>query len=264
MISKIIICAILLQAVAFGFNDDDFDGVENMFDKCPNTNIDELVDITGCPKSKLTSRPQFDVQLGFNYYKNNSGSSNSTSFSANGYFDRLSVEVASSYPSSSQQDENEEDSDSIDISLFYKFEPNFDITTWLGFGVSIPTSKSTQNTEKSDYSLYLNCSKEFENTDLFGGVNYTFVNSKNTEDTTYQNTFGYYFGAKYYADDFISYDLQYATTKSEIADEVDISNLSFGTNYNLTSNWFARVELSAGLSESADDFGFSTKIGYSF
>ena len=262
MMKKILLPLAIIPAVAFGFADDDFDGVENKFDKCPNTSMDELVDFDGCPKTKLSSRPKLDVEIGFHYYKNDVESSTSNSFSANAYFDRLNVEVVFS-PSTSQNDD-EASSDSLDVSMFYKFDPAFDVATWLGAGVSIPTSKSSQNNEKMNYSMYANISKQFENSDLFGGISYTFINSQNTIDTTYQNTFGYYFGGKFYVDDFKSYDIQYSKTSSEIVDEEAIENIYFGANYNLTSNWFARIEIATGLSQSADDFGLSTKIGYSF
>ena len=262
MISKCLLALILANIAAFGFADDDFDGVENNFDKCPNTSLYELADLDGCPKTTLSAEPSFDVQIGFHYYKNQLESSTSTSFESNVYIDRINFEVA--FSPSDSQNEDESDSSSLDLNLFYKFEPSYDIATWLGGGASIPTSKSSQNNEQTNYSLFANTSKEFEDLDLFAGISYTFVNSKDTEDAKYKNTFGYYFGGKYYLDDFISYDIQYSKTTNDIIDESDIENLYFGTNYNLSKNWFNRFEISAGLSDSADDFGFSTKIGYSF
>ncbi|MCI0500719.1 MAG: hypothetical protein L0Y61_03090 [Epsilonproteobacteria bacterium] len=260
MIGKIFLAVAVLQSLSFGFDDDDFDGVENKFDKCPATNILEIVDDDGCAIKDLN--PSFELTISLYNFKKDGIASNSQSLSANVYYQDLNLEANFSTNDSLQND-SQNSSDTMEINIFYALPLKSDIAVWLGTGISVPMSK-TQTNDKNDYSLYANFSKYIETMDLFGGLSYKIINDTDEFGEKFRNTFGYYFGIKHYIKDKISCDLQYATTQNELSGEESLDYLYTGVNFNLIKNWFARIEYGSGLSKTADDFSFGTKLGYVF
>jgi len=262
VIGRIFLTLALLQAISFGFDDDDFDGIENKYDKCLSTTLFEIVDEDGCTIQNLN--PHLEYTFAFSFYRfEKDGWSSSQSLSTNIYYKNFDFEMIFSKMSNTENISNNHDSDAVDLNIFYQLNNKNDIVIWLGTGINLPLSKTNLN-NKVDYSLYANFSKPIESVDLFSGLSYKITNDTDTISEKYRNTFGYYFGIKHYMKENVSYDLQYSSTQNNIVNEQSINYLYIGSNFDLTPNCFVRVEYGSGLSKTADDSSVGIKLEYVF
>ena len=177
------------------FQDDDLDGVENSFDRCPNTDILDTVDSQGCSDTQEPTKnryTRYTVSMGFIYnrvkYKQqellskdgtkiitkdkiyNSYTMPFNLFIINGnWLYSITTGVTKASNSSTSI---------IDTSLEAGYVFSKPKSSWqytLKAGVTLPTSKQSH---KTTYDLTLEINKSFSQSSLLFRTNYKFGNGK--------------------------------------------------------------------------------------
>ncbi|MDA3947323.1 MAG: DUF3187 domain-containing protein, partial [Helicobacteraceae bacterium] len=69
--NKILLILLVASSSLFAYAyidiDSDLDGVEDRVDRCPNTPLSDLVDMSGCRKKNVVNSHHFDIILGVTY-----------------------------------------------------------------------------------------------------------------------------------------------------------------------------------------------------
>ena len=253
MIKTIFFLSFCITTVFATFLDDDFDGVENSFDKCPNTPFSALVDKDGCQIKKLEfSNQSLDISIGYYHAKiDDTYKQNSTNFNLLYFKDDYTLLL-----NTSRYDIKGIDSgiDDTTIALFYTLKNT--ISTQLGVGVYLPTSNITDN--KTDYFLKAKFSYDIDMFDTCFSYTRTFNKDIGAKDTnSYSVTVGYNFSKDLYSSlSFSSSDAAYDSRK--------LDYLSLYVEYYLTDNFYISTTYSDGRSNLANDYSYSFDLGYSF
>jgi len=253
------------------YDDFDMDGVDDAIDKCPNSLLTDLVDINGCVKKSLVSNHHFDIILGVNYsqidYNTNEKTDTiSSSFQADYYYKKFSLQVATSYfKSASKTYDNKGQNDSL-VSANYQVNLFDNLNLRVGAGVILPTYESGLENNNVDYLGSLNLSYSFKDINIFGGYSYTFVNDDDIDNSTavvqYQDINALYAGLGFYPSSQLYLSLSYNSSDSIYKDVIAIENASVYSYYSLNENYFSTFSYAYGLSDSASDHYVSLRIGY--
>ena len=237
------------------FLDDDLDGVENNFDRCPNTPFTALVDKNGCITKKIefTKNQNIDISVGYYHAKiDDSYTQNSTSLNIVYYKDNYTFLLNTSRYDISGVDSGQDDTT---LAFFYNFKNT--ISTQIGAGVYLPTSNISDN--KTDYFLKTKVIYTKDKYDTYLSYTRTFMKDTDTRDTnSYILSFGYNF-----TDDFYS-SLSYSSSDSIYDESGKINYLSLYMEYYINDNFYISSTYSDGKSSLANDYSYSFDLGYSF
>jgi len=250
-------------------SDFDMDGVEDSIDNCPNTPITDLVDINGCTIKSLVSPHHFDIITGISYSQTSYtgiGDSDtiSESLQVDYYYKDFSVQVSTSYYSSSSDSYDDSGMGDSFIGAYYKLYPLSNLNLRFGIGAILPTYDSTLNNNNTDYVASLNLSYMLEKVNIFGGYNYTMVNDDDTTRVKYQDTNSYNVGVGFYPTSKLYLSGSLNSSNSIYEDVDDINTLSIYAFYSINTNWFTNFSYAYGLSDSASDNYVSLRLGYYF
>jgi len=245
---KVFLLIVLMCSTLLAYEDSDMDGVEDKDDKCPNSSLTQLVDLSGCAIKELVSPHNFDVIVGDNYTKSSDTSANSLTFQMDYYYHNFSLQFLNSYYNVTTNTNT--NSNTIYLSSAYQFYLLPNMALGVDGGVAIG--------DEVDYRLSLNTTYLHNSFLLLGGLSYTLVGDKESLDTdliNYNLGVGYYFSSSFYS----IFTTTYLTSTQDIFDA--IASFSLSTTYNLDENYFVNLVLSLS-NNSPKDKNIIVNIGY--
>ncbi len=270
MIKKILLLSLVLCGHVLAA-DSDLDGVDDAYDKCPNTPFSDQVNAQGCSmqSTQTTAANHYDIIIGTGYLDTNYASQEKSSttiqtLQADYYRGNFLAQLSSSYFNSSSSSFTDSGLGDTLLALYMKSTPNNGLTFQSGFGVLLPTYNSGYHNESADYQGSLSFQYAPNDTiNIFGGYSYTIVTDKDVPNTvTYQNTQAFYAGAGYNLSNKTTISSSYAQTQSMYVGTETIKTLSANLYYQLSTHWFTMIDYRYGLSDSASKNDLSARIGY--
>jgi hypothetical protein len=242
-------CLLFLPLILLAYSDSDFDGVADEHDMCPNSEMTDIVDMSGCSVEKLVlpkdNPHHFNLIVGANYLNNNTLNE---SLQVDYYYKKFTLRL---------QTANYEDGGLGDSSLgvYYTFSPKHELSFKIGALAIFPTYDTEFDNNNMDYKASLAMNYQLDTISLFGGVGYTLINDDNinssTYKITYQNSQSYYFGFGSYFISKLYSSLIYSSSSSIYKGGDTLSNLSFYNYYNIDKKWFTSFGYSQGLTDSS-------------
>lgn len=233
------------------------DGVSDYLDHCPNTPILALVDHEGCPVKTLETTPEHhvDISAGIGYDKVTSELDDTVyTIDMNYYLGAFSANLNTvNYLDNS----NPYSKDDLYLSGYYQMALVKNLVLRMGAGVSLPLSDKNGN--KTDYFLSAQASYQLDGVLLYAYYKYTFMN-----DIYSQNIDTLIAGAGYSPAPKLYSILSYSNEQSIYKDYENIEYLTLYNKYYFDDHWFGTLRLSAGLSDTANDFSTVLSIGYYF
>jgi hypothetical protein len=267
-VKKTLLLFFATLTLGMAYMDSDIDGVDDMYDKCPQTQLSDLVDYDGCSINSDAKELHFDIIFGMgfsqtNYTSQESADTITTFVQSDFYMDNVTLQaVISRYYSDTQDGSGWDDAT---LSLFYKLPTTETFSLNLLTALIFPTYKSSYGNEALDYRAGFDFSYfADEKNYLFGGYNYTFVNDSDFGYITYQNTQSLHIGIAHKPSSDNSYTLSYTTQESIYRDIAAIQTLGVGYSLDMDRHWFMGAYYDYGLSDSASKHAFSLSIGYFF
>ncbi len=250
---------LLLSVELFAYTDSDMDGVEDRFDKCPNTPFMELVDESGCSVASIVPQYHLSVMVGINYDSDKVTQTaeldymyHSFSFRAYGAFDYKTTEDESGFNDTA-------------VWGYYLFDPLKSLHMRVGAGVIRPAYQSEGNKNRLDYSATLTADYEIGNFDIFGGYTYTLVGAKAPKNAywSYRNTNSVYIGSGYSFDALYS-SFSYSYSQSIYKGSKAIQTISMDIQYNINLHWFVTANYTNAIKGLDTRDFLSLQIGYNF
>jgi hypothetical protein len=254
----------------FAYTDADLDGVEDKYDKCPNTQFYELVDLKGCSIQTLSAQHHFDIIMGAHYSEADYDALEKTdtysgSVQVDYYYKNFAIQASTSYYSANSNTYNDNGLDNSYLGASYTFALQENLSMSIGAGLIIPTYDSSLKNNNTDFTGTLNFSYMLDTINLFGGYGYTLINDDDIPNTViYQNSSSYSFGVGVYATEKLYLSGAYNSSKSIYAGVKSIDTANLYGYYSLNENWFTTLGYVYGLSQSASDNALSLKVGYYF
>lgn len=249
-IRLIIVCTLALNA---NFVDNDLDGVDDSIDKCPNTELFDIVDKYGCTTKKLKpkqeSKIEYSLSLGY-FYTNDTVTNKSYSLNFSLNYKNFNAFIETS----KYNVDNQSGIDDTTIALFYTFKGNFDYT--FGAGAYLPTSDTKDN--KTDYFAKLKISYSFNDFDAYISYQKTFNKDKDSYNIdSYSFSLGYDITKNLYT------SISYTKNNFNGLDE-NSQYFSFFTNYYINNNIYLSATYTKGLNKNSIDKSFYFTVGYDF
>lgn len=260
----------LVLSQLHAYSDADWDGVEDKFDRCPQTPLSDLVDLNGCTTLKTEKTLHYSILGGVGYSKVNYASQekvNTTNMSleANMYMDRWQLQGSVSRYSSNTENSNKSGMDDSVLNLFYRLPLSEQLTITPGMGVIFPTYKTGYGNEAADYSAFASIEYQFSSVLYgFGGYVYTWVNDKDTPITTYQNNTSLHAGLAYSMKAGQEWNIHYNANDTIYNDSEVVQTIGIRFFSRLSPHWFVDGNYDYGLSNSASDHSWSLRLGYFF
>ena len=268
---------LFLTTLLLAYDDSDFDGVQNSLDRCPNTPFSELVDMNGCSIQSLLSSHKFDFIVGASYSESDYQTLNktdtlSTSLQLDYYYKDFSLQLATSYFTTSGDDYSANGFNDSTLAAFYNIAPLDSLFLRVGLGLILPTYDSPFENNNLDYSTSLNLSYQYKKFNIFASYLYTIINdddfsyidANSTSSVSYQNTGAMSLGLGYYLNDSLYFSSSYNSSNSIYANVEDIKTLSLYTYYSFSQEYFTTLSYAYGLSDSASKHYLSLRLGYLF
>lgn len=260
-----------LTVASHGYVDTDFDGVEDAYDRCPQTSLSDLVDSNGCVIHSMRTNISYDLVAGIeysqiNYVSQEPSDTITTSLQADAYTGKWWFHGIISHYQSDNGTTSASGLEDTSITAMYRFTPTEKLTLFTGAGVILPTYKSAYNNEAADYMASIQMNYILNDTfSLFAGGTHTWINDQNVPEESYQNTSGFYTGiegtlpsgestlsAAYH-----HYDSIYTSVPV-------IRYVNFEYGYIINPHWNIGINYAFGLSDSTSDHAFSGYLGYHF
>jgi hypothetical protein len=260
----------LITLSLFGYSDTDIDGVEDAYDKCPNTPFALLVDSNGCPQESIISLASYDVIVGLNYSGSNYAALEQTdtlnsSIQVDYYYKNFSLTASTSFyraQSSSYSDSGVDDSF---VGINYTHKASSALSFGLGAGIILPTYDAELKNNNADFTTSLSVSYRANDTLFFANYGYTMINDDAIAGVvSYQNTNFLSAGVGFYPNEKLYVSSSYAKSDSIYSGVEDIQTLSFYGYYTLSKEYFTTLTYAYGLSDTASEHYLSLNIGYAF
>lgn len=266
---NIILMTVLILSQLHGYSDADWDGVEDAYDRCPQTPLSDLVDSNGCTTVKTGSAFHYTLisGIGFsqmNYASQEAADTTTLSIEADLYYDNWQLQgTIGRYSSDMGNSKTSGMEDSV-LSLLYRVAVHERFSLIPQISVLFPTYETGYNNEAIDYGATLNIEYQLSsNMYGFGGIGYTWVNDTDTIYDQYQNTQSFYAGLGYtYGDGgwnihYNAFDTIYQG--NEMAQLVGVRIMR-----ELTSHWFVDGSYDYGFTDSASKHSWNIRLGYTF
>lgn len=253
----------VLTSLSFAYVDSDMDGVPDNSDKCANTPLTELVDLSGCtikklvPKEKHLDIQHFDLVAGQSYADDGTSTFNLSSLKLDYYHNDWSMQLATSYFDSAL---NSGQNDTY-LTLYYLFNPldNFFLT--LGGGVVFPTYDVEDN--NLDYTASLYGRYKLDAWSFMMGMGYNKIGDIDVTSTfNYQNKFSYNVGVGYAWESGLYSSLGYYRTNSSFETVEDLETLSLYVYYPFNEHWFSSLNYGYGVVSSGKRENIGVSLGY--
>ncbi|MDK9692837.1 MAG: transporter [Sulfurimonas sp.] len=268
---RLVLALLCMTTSSYAYVDSDFDGVEDAYDLCPQTPLSDLVDADGCMIKSTETEISYDLVFGMGYSQINYASQEpsdtlSSSLQADIYTGRWWFQLVASHYKSDDGVESKSGLEDTSVSIMYRFTPTEKLSITTGVGLILPTYKSTYNNEETDYMASVDLDYDLNSRfSLFFGSNYTLVNDSDVTEEKYQNSYGFYAGAKYIQPSKKSaLSAAYYQNESIYTSTQTIKYLSLGYTYMIDNSWNIGGHYGHGLSDSASDKSISAYVGYTF
>lgn len=267
---RVVFALLLIATFAFGYDDSDLDGVEDIFDRCPQTPFSELVDLNGCSIKNIDEKISFEIISGVGYSQVNYSSQQRSdtftlSFESDVYMGDWSMELYTSKYYSKIENEIKSGFDDTALNVFYRYALNEKLLLNIGAGLILPTYESGYNNEKTDYAIYGGFEYFFDtSTYLFGNLSYTWIKDLDTALIKYQNISSFFVGMGYMLDFKNSLSLSYGYYKTIYRDMQGVRVLGVGYSYMIDSHWFICADYDYRSGEWSNDHSMTLRVGYGF
>ena len=254
-------CLMVLASSLFAYVDSDMDGVPDKSDKCANTPLTELVDLSGCTVKTLLSPHHFDIVLGRSYSSDTNSSLNLSSLRVDYYYKQWSLQLDTSYYENTFLSETTSGQNDTYLNLFYLANPMKNFYLNIGGGIVLPTYNSVDN--KIDYTASLYGRYKWDNLSFTLGVGYGKTGDSNSENSiSYSNTLSYNTGLGYNWNSKLYTSIGYAKVNSIFEGSKDLETLSLYTYYSMNEHWFTNVHYRHGLVDNDSQQTIGVNLGY--
>jgi len=266
-IKQITTLVLLLNTCTYAasFNDQDFDGVPDSIDQCPDTPFLNEVNAQGCTTAILrlpeeTESNNLILTLGYGFSTNEElidrKRQKTGKVQLSYYHNDWSYSLRTGYYT------NNKDHGLLDTTL--KIKKRFKLTSALklgfGFGVKLPTYDFTGN--RTDYTIYSSLSYyPTSSLSLFSGLSHTFVKDEKII-TPLQDTNSFYIGTGYFFTDSFYTSLSYSYSQSKFSTEDSAKSVSGTLYYKINKKWFTTLSYSREIVDEDLHDSFNFKIGY--
>ncbi len=245
--SLLLFISLLFTSISgYAFNDSDLDGVEDSFDRCPDTPFDVLVNQYGCPIEKKKSYTIY-LRTGPGYTDSNGYYNYLWNFSVGFLYRKIYLSLSTNY----YIYDSILDKDALGDTYFYgSYTFNLKkLYIYPGITVKIPTATDNLGDGKFDYTPSLYLDYIFNSLDLF--VYYGFIFRGNNQfDDTYTTSIGLgYQLDKFYLSG--SYDFNGDSSKY----------VSIFSSFDLTKKYYLLFNYSYGLNQQSIKHFVSLKVG---
>ncbi|SFV53978.1 hypothetical protein MNB_SV-12-1901 [hydrothermal vent metagenome] len=258
---KIILFFFSINISLLAYIDSDIDGVPDESDKCANTPLTELVDLSGCTIKKLKSDYHFDIVLGQSYADDGDSTLYSSSLKVNYYYKKFSMQLASSYYNSSIASTNNRGQNDTYLNLYYLFNPVDDFYLTLGGGLIFPTYDNEDN--KLDYTTSLYGRYKLDRWSFILGVAYNDIGDiDSTNSLDYENIFSYNTGLGYSWNSTFYSSINYYRSESIFTNVEDLETLSVDTYYAIDEHWFSSLNYGYCFLETGKRESIGVNLGY--
>ncbi|MDD2782093.1 DUF3187 domain-containing protein [Sulfuricurvum sp.] len=268
---RLLLPLVCIATSSHAYIDSDFDGVEDVYDLCPQTPFSDLVDHQGCVVKSIGSKTSYNLIAGIGYSQINYASQEpsdtlSTSLQADVYAGNWRFQAIASHFQSDNGIESESGLEDTTMNIMYQFAPTEKLTVTTGIGLILPTYKSTYNNEATDSTTSINLYYTLNNRfSLFAGAHYTWVNDRDVPQARYQNASGFHTGVEYtQLNGKSAFSAAYYQNESIYTSTQTIKYLNFGYAYTIIPHWNIGGYYGHGLSDSASDQSIAAYIGYLF
>ena len=252
---RFILFFLIAPLLLLAYVDSDMDGVEDKNDRCPNTAMTDLVDLSGCTIERLVSPHHFSVMAGATYANDKENTYNFSSLEFDYYYKEISVQFSTSYYDLESSTLNKEGMNDSYLNLFYKFNPSKNFSLNLGTGLVLPTYDNVNN--KVDYATSIYGRYALDKWSLSAGLGYTFVGDVNASNRRFYNvSTGYSWNNNFYS------SIGYYVSESIYEGINDFESLSLYNYYSINQNWFTTVSFTQGLNDVSLDNSVGVKLGY--
>ncbi len=281
MKTKITLSLLLATQLAYGFQDKDLDGIEDRYDRCPNTPFDAKVDKYGCAVKKTDTNivnKGLTLRIGTIYRTDDVYDDDSSmNFYAGFYYDVWDFSISnirSMTKSDYNQDYSNTDND-IYLSAGYTFYmPSTALK--LSIGTKITGDDDSSQSRQGKYTFSQN--DESRDNDYFGAVSldhfisakqdlflyYSYTRSGDSPSYDYQDYSSFSIGSGYqFTRDYYS-AISYNYTGSIYEDGDAEESLLWYNSYNLTKNLFLIASYSYALKDFSYDNTFTFAVGVHF
>jgi len=268
MMIKNIIVGLLLVGVVLpleAMKDQDFDGVADEVDECPNTSFFEKVDARGCTIEILTlpnetEKDSLQLLIGYGVIINEDllgrEEQRIETLKLNYYRNSWAYSLGSGYY-------HYNDTDGL-IDTTLKVQKRFSLTPILKFslggGVKLPTYDFQGN--KTDYTLYSSLIYyPIKSLSLFGQFKHTFVQDEEIGSKLHDSEYitgglGYFITKKFYL------NATYTEGHNKFVNQHDIKSISSLLYYKFNKKWFALFSYNREIDDEDAHHTYTTKIGY--
>ena len=253
IIKKVLaIVFICYSSLAFAYQDEDLDGVDDSIDQCLNTPFDELVDVNGCTldAKKGSWIVRFGSDISFEDIQNRVSSFNI----AIDYNYANFLFSISNYSYYENYQNYISDTNSLYLNGGYMIREN-NLDTFFNIGSKL-ILKSDENSQ-NDYfaSLELNYSKD-KKSDIFVYGSYTISGKSDTNNyLSLSIGSGYLFSEKFYSS--ISYDY----SSSYYVDTNPYSSISIFSSYQFNKRYFTTLNYAYALDQLSLTHTISLRFG---
>ena len=260
---------VLMSINLYAYTDNDMDGVEDSIDKCPNTPLTDLADISGCTAKSLISPHYYDIIIGLNYSDSDYRSLNATdtlatSLQADYYYKQFSLQASTSFFKTDGSEYSDSGLYDSFIGASYRLDKINNLSLSLSAGVVLPTYDTELDNNNMDYTSSVNLSYTLKNLNIFGGYTFTLINDDDVEDITYQNTNAFNAGIGYYLNSNLYMSASYSLGESIYNGLEDIESATVYGYYSIDKDRFATFSYAHGLSDTASDNYISVRLGFLF
>ncbi len=241
--------------------DSDMDGVEDKNDKCANTPLTELVDLSGCTIKNLISPHHFDILLGESYSKDNISTLNLSSLTVDYYYKAWSFQLSSSFYKTSSDIQSSSGMNDTYLNFSYLFTPFENFYLSMGGGVVFPTYTTADN--KIDYTSSLYGKYKLDKFSFIIGLGYGKIGDNNKDNIiSYNNTLSYTIGSGYNWSSNLYSSLSYSNINSIFKDSKDLESVSLYTYYNINNHWFSNINYQYGFLSNDSRQTIGANLGY--
>lgn len=243
--------------------DSDMDGVEDKNDKCANTPLTELVDLSGCSIKSLVSPHHFDILLGESYSKDSTSTLNLSSLTFDYYYKKWSVQLSTSFYKTSSETLSSSGVNDTYLNFSYLFVPYENFYLTLGGGVIFPTYDTDDN--KVDYTSSIYGRYKVGNLSFIVGLGYGKIGDNNSDNiVSYKNILSYTIGSGYNWNKNFYSSISYSNADSIFENSDDLESLSLYNYYNFNKHWFSTINYRYGFLSNGSRQTIGVNLGYNW
>ncbi|MGD9969490.1 MAG: hypothetical protein AB7S65_03480 [Sulfuricurvum sp.] len=248
------------------YTDSDFDGVEDEWDRCPQTPFSDLVDLDGCTVQRTGPQWHADFLIGIgssdvHYAAQRQSSTTTYSLQGDVYYRNWSFQVSASRYAS----EIKSGMDDTLVALSYRHALSETLSLQTGAGLILPTYVSGYGNEALDYTASADLHWRFAPDGYaFAGYGYVWVNDTDTSSLSYRNSDTFRTGIGYEGMAKTDWSVRYDSGTSQYSHIPPIRSISVGVIRELSTHWFLQGGYTRYLGDTLGNYASTLRLGYYF